>query len=168
MKKKGETLPDGDWNVRPTNRNPSQPCSRYIPLRRDAGVPRNGIGKITWASRTSVTPRLEELLNSPNRCPDQTQKVRDGWIVRRLAPDAMKIEFGDIAGHHMTRAEEEKLFKSMGAELAHLHAGRGHDQEIITDLNQRRSHNKGWFDSATKTWAEIVERDQKEFILPES
>jgi hypothetical protein len=123
---------------------------------------------VTWASQTAVAPRLEELLHSPNRCPDPTQKVRDGWIVRRLAPDAMKIELGDLTGGHATQSEEEKLFKSMGAELAHLHAGSGQDKAITEDLHQRLGQNTGWFDSATKAWAETVEKDQQEFSLPES
>jgi hypothetical protein len=123
---------------------------------------------VTWARQTSVAPRLEELLNSSNRCPDSTQKLRDGWIVRRLAPDAIKIELGVLTGGRATQAEEEKLFKSMGAELAHLHAGSGQDRAITEDLNQRLGQNKGWFDSATKAWAETVEKDQKEFSPPES
>ena len=93
---------------------------------------------------------VEELLNSPNRCPDPTQTLRDGWIVRRLAPDAMKIELGDLASGHATQAEEEKLFKSMGAELAHLHAGSGQAREIMEGLSQRLGQNTAWFDSA---WA---------------
>jgi uncharacterized protein (DUF2252 family) len=105
---------------------------------------------VTWASRTPVAPRVDELLNSPNRCPDPTQQVQDGWIVRRLAPDALKIELGDLTGNRATQAEEEKLFTSMGAELAHLHAGSGRDKAITEDLNQRLSQNEGWFDSTTK------------------
>ncbi|MBI3801943.1 MAG: DUF2252 family protein [Deltaproteobacteria bacterium] len=118
---------------------------------------------VTWASRTSVAPRLEELLQSPNRCPDSTQQVRDGWIVRRLAPDAIKIELSDLTGSRATQAEEEKLFESMGAELAHLHAGSGQDKAIMEDLHRRLGQNKGWFDSATKAWAETVEKDRQEF-----
>jgi hypothetical protein len=121
---------------------------------------------VTWASQTPDTPRLEELLNSPNRCPDPTQKVQDGWIVRRLAPDAIKIELGDLTGSPEAQAEEEKLFTSMGAELAHLHAGSGQDAAITKDLNQRLGQNKGWFDSMTRAWAETVEKDQQEFSPP--
>jgi hypothetical protein len=106
---------------------------------------------------------MEELLNSPHRCPDPTQQVREGWIVRRLAPDAIKIELGELTGSHATQAEEEKLFKSMGAELAQLHAGRGQDKAIREDLTQRLEQNPGWFESATKAWAEMVEKDQQDF-----
>ncbi|HJZ80883.1 MAG TPA: hypothetical protein VKD91_11075 [Pyrinomonadaceae bacterium] len=45
--------------------------------------------------------------------------------LRRVAPDAIKIELGNLTGGRATQAEEEKLFKSMAAELAHLHAGSG-------------------------------------------
>ena len=54
-----------------------------------------------WASETPAAPRLTELLASPNRCPDPTQQIRDAWIVRRLAPDASKIELGDLTGDHV-------------------------------------------------------------------
>ena len=122
----------------------------------------------TWASQTSVPPRLEQLLNSPNRCPDPTQKVRDGWIIRRVAPDAIKIELGNLTGGRATQAEEEKLFRSMGAELAHLHAGSGQAQAIAEDLNQRLDQDERWFDSATQAWAETIENDRQEFSSPES
>jgi hypothetical protein len=122
----------------------------------------------TWASQTLVPPRLEQLLESPNRCPDPTQQVRDGWIVRRVAPDAIKIELDHLTGGRATQAEEETLFKSMGAELAHLHAGSGQAQAIAEDLNQRLGQNEGWFDSATKAWAETAENDRKEFSSLES
>lgn len=122
----------------------------------------------TWASQTSVAPRLAELLDSPNRCPDPTQKVQDGWIVRRLAPDAIKIELGELTGSRATQAEEEKLFRSMGAELAHLHAGSGQGEAIAKDLNRRFAQSQSWFNSATKAWAETIEKDQQEFSPPES
>ena len=115
-----------------------------------------------WASETPAAPRLTELLASPNRCPDPTQQIRDAWIVRRLAPDASKIELGDLTGDHARQTEEEKLFESMGAELARLHAGSGKGKAIREDLRKRLK--KDWFESATKTWAKTVEEDQRDFV----
>jgi hypothetical protein len=118
---------------------------------------------VTWARQTLGAPRLAELLNAPQRCPDPTQKVQDGWIVRRVAPDAIKIDLHKLTGNHATQAEEEKLFKSMGAELALLHAGSGQERAITEDLHQRLSQDSDWFEAATKAWAETIKQEQKEF-----
>jgi hypothetical protein len=118
---------------------------------------------LAWASQSSIDPQLVELINSPRRCPDPTQQIRDGWIVRRLAPDAIKIELGDLVGDRATQEEEEELFESMGAELARLHAAPGRRNAIAKDLSRRLNNDKDWFDAAVKTWAQIVEDDQKRF-----
>jgi hypothetical protein len=119
----------------------------------------------TWVSGSTSPPRITELLKSPNRCPDPSQQVRDGWIVRRLAPDAIKIELPDLAGKGATRREEEALFESMGAELGRLHAGAGEGKLIARNLDERISRDKEWFVTAVKVWATTVEGDQKEFAL---
>jgi Uncharacterized protein conserved in bacteria (DUF2252) len=116
-----------------------------------------------WAADTPAMPRLAELLKSPHRCPDWSQQLRDGWIVRRLAPDAVKIELEDLTGDHATRDDEEKLFESMGAEIGRLHAGNAQGNVIARDLDAKNTQDKGWFESVVKSWAELVEEDQKDF-----
>jgi hypothetical protein len=122
----------------------------------------------TWALKTRMGPQLAELLASPDRCPDPTQEIRDGWMVRRLAPDATKIELSAFAGHPAVKAEEQRLFESMGEELAHLHKGSGRSSAIAKDLSRRLGKDRDWFESATKAWAGIVEEDHRRFSPSES
>jgi len=118
-----------------------------------------------WSSGSTAPPRITELLKSPNRCPDPSQQVRDGWIVRRLAPDAIKIELPALTGKGATRSEEEALFESMGVELGRLHAGAGKGELIARNLKERNARDKEWFVTAVKVWATTVEGDQAEFTL---
>jgi hypothetical protein len=119
---------------------------------------------LAWAIKSSIEPQLAELIHSPRRCPDPTQQIQNGWIVRRLAPDAIKIELGDLVGDRATQEEEEKLFESMGAELARLHAAPARRNAITKDLSQRANNNKDWFDTAVRAWAKTLEEEQKRFV----
>lgn len=116
-----------------------------------------------WASRSSAGPRLEELVQSPRRCPDPTQQLQDGWIVRRLAPDAIKIELDDLVGDRATQEEEEALLESMGAELGRLHAGPAQRNLIARDLSRRLDEDKEWYDSAVRAWTKMVQEDLETF-----
>jgi len=116
-----------------------------------------------WATGSTSAPRIAELLKSPKRCPDPTQQLRDGWIVRRMAPDAVKIELIGLTGARATRREEETLFESMGAELGRLHTGTIGGKLIAKDLESKSSHNNGWFATAVKAWSKALEQGQTDF-----
>jgi hypothetical protein len=116
-----------------------------------------------WAAGSTAPPRLEELLESPARCPDPSQQVQGGWIVRRLAPDAVKIELRDLTGKGAARTEEETLFESMGAEIGRLHRAAPGGNLIAADLKKKNDRDKEWYAAAVKSWAKVVEEEQVNF-----
>lgn len=58
-----------------------------------------------------------DFTNHLIRSPDPSYRMIDGWQIRRLAPDSIKIE---LAAFDSGR-EERKLIEAMGRELANLH-----------------------------------------------
>ena len=62
---------------------------------------------------------LETLLRDAVRVPDPFFVIREGWIVRRLAPDCTRIEVGQLP----KRRDEAKLLRAMGWETANVHLG---------------------------------------------
>ena len=53
------------------------------------------------------------------RCPDPFLQLREGWVLRRLAPDCSRIEATTV----QTVPEQLELAKAMGAETANIHLG---------------------------------------------
>jgi hypothetical protein len=77
-----------------------------------------------------------EIVTSSVRAADPWLMVFDRWVVRRLGPDAFKVE---IQGIELKPREEEeltrKLFKAMGKEVANIHAsGSGSAHGIVDHL----------------------------------
>jgi uncharacterized protein (DUF2252 family) len=59
------------------------------------------------------------LLARAVRAPDPFFGIREGWIVRRLAPDCTRIELAELPAER----DEAKLLRAMGWETANLHLG---------------------------------------------
>jgi hypothetical protein len=78
------------------------------------------------------------------RCKDPYFRVRDGWVVRRLAPDCARVELIELPKD----ADERVLLEAMGWETANWHLGTpGVAQAILCDLKKRP---KGWLHAAAK------------------
>jgi len=74
----------------------------------------------TAASAGRSSPQiLEKLLRDAVRVPDPFFAIREGWIVRRLAPDCTRIEVDELP----KRRDEAKLLRAMGWETANIHLG---------------------------------------------
>jgi hypothetical protein len=67
-----------------------------------------------WAIGKSGRSRVEEVAFGPYRAPDPVLRLRHGFIVRRVSPDAHKLELADFDGAKVLR----ELLDDMGAELA--------------------------------------------------
>jgi hypothetical protein len=76
------------------------------------------------------------LLRSAHRSPDASLRIGDGWVLRRLAPWADRIELADLH----KRAEAAALLRAMGAETANLHLASSGPVELgaLTDRAARR------------------------------
>jgi hypothetical protein len=94
------------------------------------------------------------LLQRAVRAPDPCFFQRDGWIVRRLAPDCSRIELTDLP----RLEDEERLLGIMGWETANLHLG-------SRAVPQIRAHLRGvprrWLSDAAEHMADLVRADWK-------
>jgi hypothetical protein len=118
-----------------------------------------------WASGGSGRFPDTQLLTSKRRFPDPTQRVRDGWIVRRLGNDADKIELGDLQSGDAKMEEERILFRSMGSELANLHLTSANAPAVTTDL-ETRDPKGDWFLTEVAHWAGVIGKDFADYQHP--
>jgi hypothetical protein len=72
------------------------------------------------------------LLATSVRAADPFLTIRDGWLVRRLAPDCTRIEIGDLPRWR----DEKNLLRAMGWEIGNVHVGGGRTR-ILADLDRR-------------------------------
>jgi hypothetical protein len=91
------------------------------------------------------------LLATSVRAADPYLTIRDGWLVRRLAPDLTRIEIGDLP-----RGRDEKnLLRAMGWEIGNVHVGGGRTR-ILADLDRRP---RKWLRRAAEAMAGVTYDD---------
>lgn len=91
------------------------------------------------------------------RAHDPFQKIVGRWLVRRLSPDANRIEIADLPKER----DEETLLHAMGSEAANVHAGTKRQvKNILDDLRRRKPT---WLYSAAKNMAKAVRREWKDY-----
>jgi hypothetical protein len=94
---------------------------------------------------------------------DPTLRYDDKWFVRRLAPDAVKIETDRLAGVD----DWVCLATAMGEELASVHLTGDRPERVaralLDDLSPRRRHRRDpdWLNAAAKRMAEQTETDHQ-------
>jgi hypothetical protein len=109
-----------------------------------------------WVSgRTSNVAKGLTLLERAVRVPDPMFAIRDGWIVRRLAPDCSRIELADLPSER----DEERLLAMMGWETANLHLG-SRGVGIRADL---RTRPRRWLEQAARAMTDNVEKEWTEW-----
>ena len=105
----------------------------------------------------SPRPSGALIANGRYRAPDPWYQVDRHIVVRRLSPNARKIE---VVAHPIELAEPDML-QAMGYELANVHLGTGdRKQAIEKDLDRRKAK---WLVRAAETAAEFVIRDFEEW-----
>jgi hypothetical protein len=109
-----------------------------------------------WAHPdSSAKSRVLDLAFGPHRSPDPHLRIKAGYVLRRIAPDAHKVELADVSGQGLS----EELLAAMGAELGAIHAAR-HRTSILEDLRKRDAR---WLDRAAVAAETVVRRDFKDF-----
>lgn len=87
------------------------------------------------------------------RSPDPYTTVSGRWLVRRLAPDSIRIEMADLPADR----DEECILRAMGGELANIHLGTaGAGPAILADLGCRPAN---WLSTAAERMAADTEDD---------
>jgi Uncharacterized protein conserved in bacteria (DUF2252) len=112
-----------------------------------------------WAHPAHSEGRIHYLdaLAGAVRCPDPLVDLREGWLIRRLAPDCARIDLAQLP----KRRDESRLLKAMGWEAGNVHLGtRGAAKAILVDLTRRR---QGWLRDAATRMARLVRADWKEW-----
>jgi uncharacterized protein (DUF2252 family) len=94
-----------------------------------------------------------EIVERAVRSPDPATAVRGDWLVRRLAPDCIRIELSDLPADR----DEVLLLRAMGYELANVHLGTaGAAPAILADLDRR---HPDWLLAAAERMAADTEAD---------
>lgn len=105
----------------------------------------------------SEKPAFLRLANGQYRAPDPFLKVRNKFILRRIAADSEKIDLGAEAGARL----QLRLLQAMGFDLASIHVDTPGSLDMIkSDLAKRP---RGWLNSAARTAASEVRRDFREW-----
>jgi hypothetical protein len=103
-----------------------------------------------------------EILARSIRAADPWLKVVDGWVVRRLGPDAFKIEMQDLG---LKRGAEEeltkRLFEAMGREVGNIHSASGPSPGDI--LGHMKGLSVKWLAEASMTMAERTQDDFRQW-----
>jgi hypothetical protein len=96
---------------------------------------------------------VEEAMRSP----DPTLRFRRRWIVRRLAPDCMRIDLADLPRDR----DETRLLEAMGAEVANIHLGDARAPARI--LRHLRRLRPSWLVRTARKMADAIVGDWREF-----
>jgi hypothetical protein len=107
-----------------------------------------------WAEDRKGIPKplYQEMLERAVRCKDPFVRMRDHWIIRRLAPDCSRIELTDLPKVR----DEERLLYYMGWETANVHLGTLRRKDILADLKQRKS---AWLEQSAKAMVKATKAD---------
>jgi hypothetical protein len=106
------------------------------------------------AGSSDHTDLITKLLDGAVRAPDPAFRVRNGWIVRRLAPDCDKI---DDAVHE----RDLRTLRLMGAETANVHVG---ERDALRDAAKDLKSRPGkWLRRAVKEMLQSVQSDWEEW-----
>ena len=141
---------------------------RYVALARwRGGVVAREVKALTptagaWADPGAATEPdgTAALMARAVRCPDEHVRVRDGWIVRRLAPDFIKIELAALPVKKNARC----LLRSMGRELANIHLGTpAAVPAVLDDLQQRDVRDPEWLPDAARAMVKRLRGDWKQW-----
>jgi uncharacterized protein (DUF2252 family) len=112
-----------------------------------------------WAwppQKKSRKPRIhyQEIMDRSIRCQDPFVRLREEWIVRRLAPDCSRIELASLPATH----DGVRLLRAMGWETANVHLGTCDADTLLADLDSR---DVEWLHNATNVMVESVQKDWK-------
>jgi len=114
----------------------------------------------TWM-RDADAGRLQyaQIIRRAVRVPDPFLTVRDGWVIRRLAPDCSRIELQSLAGI----GDECRLLWMMGWETGNVHLGTPRQRKaILRDLARRK---RGWLLKAARRMRDATMADWRRWCV---
>jgi hypothetical protein len=106
-----------------------------------------------WAhAKAERMPRFLELAFGRCRSPDPSLALAHGFVIRRVAPDARKLDLEDVAAQGLTAV----LLEAMGREIGAIHATHRRAERVIDDLGRRGG---AWLHVAARAAVEAVQVD---------
>jgi hypothetical protein len=115
-----------------------------------------------WAVRGHKSPNdlAATVLQTRGPAGDPRRRQRGHWVIRRLAPDATRLELASLKRRH----DERDLLASMGAEAANIHltphSAAAPAKAVRKDAARRPA---GWLHEAADAMAALTERDHAEW-----
>ena len=106
---------------------------------------------MNWDSSTHnvSTIHYHEIIDRAIRCVDPQLRQSDDWIIRRLAPDCLRIRLVSMPADH-----EYGFLYAMGREVANVHIGTPESiSAIVKHLNQLQDENLDWLYRSAMTMA---------------
>jgi hypothetical protein len=111
-----------------------------------------------WAQRgeSAASILYQKILDTSVRCPDPFVRLKNRWIVRRLAPDCSRIELSALPKER----DETHLLHAMGWETANVHLGSLKPRVLSGDLQKRP---RGWLMASAQKMEKAVVADWEEW-----
>ncbi len=113
-----------------------------------------------WREKRAGMPsQLGTLLQRAIRSPDPFLQIHDRWLVRRIAPDAVKIDLPKTKNQRRL-ALSSNLVRLMGFEAANIHLGSRAPEELLQSLDKLgRKLGSRWLEHATARMVAATRRD---------
>jgi hypothetical protein len=116
---------------------------------------------VQWLEmRPSAVSLTATLLQRGVRSPDPSMQVHDRWLVRQLAPEAIRFEVSAFKGSSGP-AISPVLIRTMGFESANVHLGSNSPSELLAALNRLSDElGQDWLATAAKSMERATREDQ--------
>jgi hypothetical protein len=111
-----------------------------------------------WAAGEGSEKILyQSILDSSIRCMDPFVRLKDKWIVRRLAPDCSRVELIQLP----KELDESRLLFAMGFETANVHLGSKRAiKPLVKDFGKRP---KKWLHEASNAMVQATRKDWEDW-----
>jgi hypothetical protein len=114
--------------------------------------------------RPRMLSQTGTLLQRAIRNPDPYLQVHDKWLVRRIAPDALKIDFPTSQADQRL-ALAPMLLRLMGFETANIHLGSRSPADLVHLLDSLdRKLGSRWLEEATERMVLAVYKDHRAWL----
>jgi Uncharacterized protein conserved in bacteria (DUF2252) len=117
-----------------------------------------------WTDRPRMLSQTGTLLQRAVRNPDPDLQVHDKWLVRRIAPDALKIDL-PASPKDQRLALAPMLLRLMGFEAANIHLGSRSPADLIHLLDSiAREVGSRWLEETTDRMVRATYEDHRTWV----
>ena len=134
--------------------------NHYVAREAKALVP----SALSWLQKRPAAKSLTAtLLQRATRSPDPWLQVHDRWLVRQLAPDAVKIEL-PASQEDSRLVFAPDVIRAMGFETANIHLGSKGPGDLQAAMDRLRQDLGGdWLITAAGRMAKVTRQDHMEW-----